>query len=347
MRKKQISWWLIGACFVLPLYVAAQNGVQKKHLSFYDTFFGNEEDFQVCYPKDHRNFFYSIIAASVAALFLLALIVYYKTRHNRQLRTKNDTIQQKNQEMLDSITYARRIQNALLPDQALLEGLAVRCKVIYRPRDIVSGDFYWVYEDDANMYFAVIDCTGHGVPGAFLSLLAHNAINKAVIEIGITDPSHILHTMNDYVKTVLKQSSSQELKDGMEIGICVVSKSDAKVNYAGANIKLYYHAGGELHEVKAAKCSVGSVQEHVVQIPVSHLLSPGKGSRLFMHSDGIVDQFGGASVKKFSTKKLKDLLCDTMPLSITEQAKAIEKNFDAWKGPQEQTDDVLLLLVEL
>lgn len=341
--------FLAVACLLPGLALAAQEpqGVQKKHLSWYDTFFGNEQDYQVCYPKDHRSVFVTIIVLSVLAVIMLGLIIYYKTKNNKLLKVTNDTIQQKNQEVRDSILYARRIQHALLPDAELLDKLDVSCRVIYHPRDIVSGDFYWAYEDERNMYFAVIDCTGHGVPGAFLSLLAHNAINKAVIEMGIEVADEVLHTMNRYVKDVLKQQSSQELKDGMEVGLCIVNKQSRRVSYAGAGINLHYASGQDLCEVKAAKCSVGSVEQHVKQIPETHSLNLPKGTRLYMHSDGIVDQFGGEKIKKFSTKRLKELIASTLPMGLAEQAQSIEQAFVKWKGGQEQTDDVLFLTIEL
>lgn len=331
------------------LRLAAQEskGVQKKHLTWYDTFFGNEQDYQVCYPKDHRSVFVIIILLSVTAVVMLGLIIYYKTKNNRLLSITNDAIQQKNQEMRDSISYAKRIQNALLPDPELLKGLAVGCRVVYHPRDIVSGDFYWIYEDERNMYFAVIDCTGHGVPGAFLSLLAHNAISKAVIEMGIDTADEVLHTMNRYVKEVLKQQSMQELKDGMEVGLCIVSRQNRKVTYAGAGINLYYTSEQELREVKAAKCSVGSVEHHVKQIPKTHSLELPKGTRLYMSSDGLPDQFGGEKIKKFSTKRLKELIVNTLSMGLAEQAQSIEQAFVKWRGDQEQTDDVLFLTIEL
>lgn len=344
---RKTSFAVLSLLAGLTLAAQEPQGVQKKHLTWYDTFFGNEQDYQVCYPKDHRSVFVTIIVLSVLAVVMLGLIIYYKTKNNKLLKVTNDAIQQKNQEVHDSIVYARRIQHALLPDAELLDKLSVGCRVIYHPRDIVSGDFYWVYEDERHMYFAVIDCTGHGVPGAFLSLLAHNAINKAVIEMGINVADEVLHTMNRYVKEVLKQQSSQELKDGMEVGLCIVNKQSRQVTYAGANINLYYSSGQELRDVKAAKCSVGSVENHVRQIPETHSLELPEGTRLYMHSDGIVDQFGGENVKKFSTKRLKELIVNTLPLGLAEQARSIEQTFVSWKGGQEQTDDVLFLTIEL
>ncbi|MBS1636068.1 MAG: SpoIIE family protein phosphatase [Bacteroidetes bacterium] len=347
INPKNIRWLFILSAIALSGFVVAQSGELKQHLTFYDTFFGNEQDYQVCYPKDHKNFFYSIILSSATALFLLGFIIYYKSKNNKLLQSKNDVIQQKNQELLDSITYARRIQQALLPEPSVMTHLGVNCQVLYKPRDIVSGDFYWVYEDTEHIYAAVIDCTGHGVPGAFLSLLAHNAINKAVIELEIKTPAEVLHSMNDYVKAVLKQSQGQELKDGMEVGLCIIHKQTHRVEYAGAGIKLYYLSGQHFQEIKAAKCSVGSVQPHVVQIPENVMLQLAKGARLYMHSDGIVDQFGGENAKKFSTRQLKQFITDTGALSLEQQMARLEETFDLWKGPLEQTDDVLFLSIEL
>jgi serine phosphatase RsbU (regulator of sigma subunit) len=321
------------------------SGTFKQKLSFSDTFFGNEDTYQVCYPKEHRMFFVGIFVVSTIAIILFCIIVYQKSKHNRSLKHINKLISEKNTEILDSIHYAKRIQQSILPTANYLNSISNSIGVLYKPRDIVSGDLYWIHKCSNGIYMAVIDCTGHGVPGAFLSLLAHNAIEQAVREKNLTSPTQILDSMNDFIKAVLNQNNSEEIKDGMEVGLCLVNGN--KVTYAGANIKLKYTSNNSLHEIKASKCSVGSVQTNVTEAPVEHLLELKKGDRLFMHSDGIVDQFGGEHSKKFTSKNVNKVIEDSMGLTIAEQRNKLESAFVNWKGKNEQTDDVLLVMYEI
>lgn len=320
-------------------------GTFKKHLTFSDTFFGSEETYQVCYPKEHRTFFLGIFVASAAAISMFVVVLYIKSKHNKTLTGINKEINEKNKEILDSIRYAKRIQESILPTKTHLSSVSNNIAVIYKPRDIVSGDLYWINKCKEGIYLAVIDCTGHGVPGAFLSLLAHNAIEQAIMEKGLTSPKKILDSMNSFIKGVLNQNNSDELSDGMEVGLCLVNET--KVIYAGANIKLKYVSNGILNEVKGAKCTVGSVQQSETELPKDHELILKKGDRLFMHSDGIVDQFGGPAMKKFTSKSVNKLLEDTSKDGLTVQHEKIKNAFENWKGKAEQTDDVLLLMYEI
>lgn len=321
------------------------HGNFKKHLTFSDTFFGNEENYQVCYPKEHRTFFFSIFAASAAAITCFVIILVLKSKHNRVLTAINKEVNEKNTEILDSIHYAKRIQESILPTSNYLNSISHSIRVLYKPRDIVSGDLYWIHKCNNGIYIAVIDCTGHGVPGAFLSLLAHNAIEQAVREKNLTSPTQILESMNAFIKGVLNQNNSEEIKDGMEVGLCLVSGN--KVTYAGANIKLKYSSNNVLHEIKASKCSVGSVQPSVTEAPVEHVLELKNGDRIFMHSDGIVDQFGGEYNKKFTSKNINKAIESSLHLSLAEQRDHLESVFMNWKGSNEQTDDVLLVSYEI
>lgn len=321
------------------------NGNYKKHLTFSDTFFGNEEDYQVCYPKEHRTFFYGIFFASATAITLFIVVLYIKSKHNKTLTWANKEISEKNKEILDSIRYAKRIQESILPTASHISNISDNIAVMYKPRDIVSGDLYWIHKCKEGIYLAVIDCTGHGVPGAFLSLLAHNAIEQAIMEKGLTSPTKILDSMNSFIKGVLNQNNSDEISDGMEVGLCLVN--DNKIIYAGANIKLKYFSNGALNELKGAKCTVGSVQQGVIELPKDHELILKKGDRLFMHSDGIVDQFGGPALKKFTSKSVNKLLEETSSSRLSTQYEKVKEVFENWKGNVEQTDDVLLLMYEV
>lgn len=320
-------------------------GNYKKHLDFSDTFFGNEEDYQVCYPKEHRTFFYAIFFASGTAITLFIIVLYIKSKHNKTLRWANKEINEKNKEILDSIHYAKRIQESILPTASQIQDISKNIAVLYKPRDIVSGDLYWIHKCTEGIYMAVIDCTGHGVPGAFLSMLAHNAIEQAIMEKGLTSPTKILDSMNSFIKSTLNQNNNDEIKDGMEVGLCLVNSN--KVIYAGANIKLKYFSDGALKEIKGAKCSVGSVQQNVIELPHDHELTLKKGDRIYMHSDGIVDQFGGSSQKKFTSKNTNKLLEETSKINLNKQYETITNTFVNWKGSNEQTDDVLLLMYEI
>lgn len=326
-------------------FAQEHTGEYKKKLTFSDTFFGNEETYQVCYPKEHRTFFYGIFFASATAITLFIVILYIKSKHNKALSGINKEINEKNKEILDSIRYAKRIQESILPTASHISSVSENIAVMYKPRDIVSGDLYWIHKCKQGIYLAVIDCTGHGVPGAFLSLLAHNAIEQAVIEKGLISPKEILDSMNSFIKGVLNKKSAEEISDGMEVGLCLVNGTN--VIYAGANIKLKYFSNGVLNELKGAKCTVGSVQQSEVELPKDHELNLKKGDRLFMHSDGIVDQFGGPALKKFTSKSVNKLLEETSNSKLSAQIEKVKEVFENWKGKVEQTDDVLLLMYEV
>jgi serine phosphatase RsbU (regulator of sigma subunit) len=340
---KKIIYILV--LFCLSGIAQVPEGKYKKHLTFADTFFGSEDTYQVCYPKEHRMFFGGIFLASGVATILFVIILFLKSKHNKTLKAINKEINEKNKEILDSIHYAKRIQESILPNQSYIDSITNSFQVLYKPRDIVSGDLYWVHKNENGIYIAVIDCTGHGVPGAFLSLLAHNAIEQAVIEKKLVGPSEILASMNSFIKSVLNQNNSVEIKDGMEVGLCLICKNI--VTYAGANIKLKYSSNGSLHEVKASKCSVGTVQPSVTEHPVEHVLELKKGERIFMHSDGIVDQFGGEHSKKITSKRINMAIEESLSLSLSQQKNKIDSVFVDWKNNNEQTDDVLIVMYEI
>ncbi len=314
-----------------------------EHLSFKDTFFGSENNFQVCYPKDHRNFFYAIflLILLVAVLAIFTFINARKT--NKLLESKNKIIEEKNKDLVDSIKYSLQIQKSILPKASTVNNSFENIFVFYCPKDIVSGDFYWIHHDERYAYVAVVDCTGHGVPGAFLSLIGNNAINKAVKEDGEAEPGAILDKMNYYVKETLNQHGDGELKDGMEVALCRLDKQTNTLLFAGANLSLIYFNNGELHTVKGTKCSVGSVQTHVKNAPETHIVQLEKGDSFYLFSDGIIDQFGGKEGKKFKISGLKNLLTAIHQKEITTQQKEVVHTFETWKNNQEQLDDVCVI----
>ena len=336
---------LISLFFLLlfsQFHVYAFEGTYKKKLTPHDVFFGKEDVYQVCYPKSHRTYFLSIIALLISNISLLGFILINSKRKNKLLNIKAEIIETQNKELLDSIVHAQRLQNALLPSINNKD-----TKVFYQPKNIVSGDFYWQYVSGNYSFFSVIDCTGHGVPGAFLSMLAHTAINASIIEQKLKDPTTILDTMNVYVKSALHQFENGNVQDGMEVGICVLNTVTKELQYAGAGINLLFLNDNKLNEIRAAKCTVGSVQSHINQKPKIHSVQLKKGDRIFMHSDGIVDQFGHLNNKKFTLKRLKQLIENTAVFNFEEQQNNIEQQIIIWKGSNEQTDDMLIMSVEV
>lgn len=315
----------------------------KQHLTFTDTFFGNEEDYQVCYPKDHRNFFYSIIGFAVLSSIMGVFIVRIKTKTNKILKEKNAVIEEKNNDMVSSITYARRIQNSILPPKALMNELSGNLFVFYKPKDIVSGDFYWTYKAEDYLYLAVIDCTGHGVPGAFLSLVGKYSLDKSVKDDKRNNPTDIVDKMNTYVKTTLQQEKDNDLRDGMEVAFCKLNLKTNELQYAGANLSLMVIKNNELLEFKANKCTVGSVQEHVTEAPKTHSIQLSPGDSFYMFSDGFADQIGGANNKKYKSVNLKKFIETSSQQEPQQQCKTISAELERWKGKNEQVDDVCVM----
>ena len=314
-----------------------------QHLTLADTFFGNEDMYQVCYPKDHRSMFYFIIIFSITSIVLGALVIYVKHNANKKLQEKNTIIAQQNKDLLDSINYAQHIQNAMLPDVKTHEELLKNGFVFYKPKNIVSGDFYWIHKCHNLLFVAVIDCTGHGVPGALLTMLGYNAINKAVTEKELTDPTHILDSMNSDVKQALKQTQYQSVQDSMEVGIVCIDEQQKSIKYSGANMSLTLVHNGNLQVINSGKCSVGSVQSQVIELPKTHTINLKSGDAFYLYSDGYADQFGGPKGKKFKYKQLEELLLANYTKSTQEQEALLNDAFIDWKGNLEQVDDVTVL----
>ncbi|MDP2385291.1 MAG: SpoIIE family protein phosphatase [Bacteroidota bacterium] len=337
------SGFLIFIFFVFFFKTSFADDHLKKHIGFSETFFGNEEDYQVCYPKDHKNFFYSIFGFGILATVLGAMIFVVKSRANKQLKAKNLIIEEKNHDLIASITYAKRIQNSILPPKEIISALEKNLFVYYQPRDIVSGDFYWIHQTENILYAAVVDCTGHGVPGAFLSLIGHQAINRAVNEDKLTSPTDILDRMNSYVKTSLQQEKESALKDGMEVALFKLNTTNNTLEFAGANLSLVLIQNNAVNVLKGNKCTVGSIQEHVTHAPITQSVQLSAGDAFYVFSDGFADQMGGKDGKKYKSVKLKETLLRIVNNSPQQQCKELNEEFISWKSNLEQVDDVCLM----
>jgi serine phosphatase RsbU (regulator of sigma subunit) len=257
----------------------------------------------------------------------------------QEIREKNDVLSSQNEEILNSIVYAKRLQTATLPSDKIMIQLFEDSSIMYRPKDIVSGDFYWMEEVDGQVFFAVADCTGHGVPGAMLSVFGNNALNRCINEYKLKDPGRILDTLTELVEVSLTKNNT-EVSDGMDICLCVWDKK-SKLTYAGAYNPLYLIRNGELIETKADKQPIG---QYIKRIPYStHEFELQKGDSIYLFSDGYADQFGGPKGKKLKYGVFKKYLLELNELPSREMMKELERRFDIWKEGVDQIDDVCLM----
>ncbi len=289
-------------------------------------------------------------AAILTLIILFSVLLYKRYRRERLLSETIDLqrkmVQEKNEEILDSITYAQRIQRAILPDFQVLKKNLPQHFIYYLPKDIVAGDFYWLQEQDDWKFFAVADCTGHGVPGALMSVLCSNKLNLAVNAFKLNDPGEILNKTRELIIAELS-NTDEEVKDGMDISLIAMNAVTNELKWAGANNNcwLISPVDGQLTEFKANKQPIGT---HFTYEPfTTHIIPWKKGDLLYMYTDGFADQFGGQSGKKFKTKQFKDLLLANCQLPLDEQQKSIVNAFDSWKGTLEQVDDVTVVGIQL
>lgn len=259
-----------------------------------------------------------------------------------KLKKAQDEITLKNKLLTSSIRYARRIQNAILPTHELLAELLPDHFVLYLPRDIVSGDFYWIKKYDNSLLLAVADCTGHGVPGAFMSLLGYTGLNQAVNEYDLTKPNDILSNVHQFLKYALhKTTRVNSVFDGMDITLCKLDLNNQVMECCGANNPIYLVRKGKLIIISAEKVTIGDIKNDLLEI-TNHEIKLKKGDNIYMHTDGFTDQFGGESDKKFSRRRLLDLFIRISSYTCSEQFIILEKTFMDWKNEQEQIDDVTI-----
>ena len=315
----------------------------EHHHTPWEVLSGSGEDTLVCYKQAHRNMYFVVTGLIIIIALIAIKLLRTNRKNNKILKSQNEIIEEKNKSITDSINYAKRLQNAILPPKDLVNSILPEHFIIYQPKDIVSGDFYWVSHHDSKIMVAAIDCTGHGVPGALLSIVGHNAINQTVNEMGILHPSKVLDSMNTIIKKVLHQDRGSDIRDGMDMALCTFDKNTHTLEYAGANNPVFILSDGKLTTIKGSKLTVGSLEENKVEPPTNHTVQLKKGDCFYIFSDGFVDQFGGADNKKFKTSKFQDLLIGINKQSMAEQEKSICKAFMDWKGKNEQVDDVLII----
>jgi serine phosphatase RsbU (regulator of sigma subunit) len=292
-----------------------------------------------------------IIFASATALLLLTGLVYFiwknyqnKKKANILLKAQRDQIAYQKKHITDSINYAKKIQTAILPSMELFSEKLDHF-VLFKPRDIVSGDFYWVEEVDNHWVIIAADCTGHGVPGAFMSMLGVSMLNEIVRVKKIIQPDQILNLLREKIIIALRQKKESSIMDGMDMAVCTLDMEKGSLLYSGAMNPLYHISGGVLNQVKADNMPV-AIHESMPQFTLHEVrLKP--GDTFYTFSDGFVDQFGGPLQKKYMAKNFRQFLLSIQDQSMIDQGKLLSLEFENYKKDLEQVDDVLVIGVRM
>lgn len=294
-----------------------------------------------------------IIIAIAICLGLVALFLFFVFNRLKITRKQKKVIElahieleEKNQEITSSINYARRIQKAILPPAKIVKEYFRESFIIYQPKDIVAGDFYWMEQRKNTTLFAAADCTGHGVPGAMVSVICNNGLNRSVREYNLIDPGEILNRTREIVIQEFEKSE-EEVKDGMDIALCSLeNKNDEwELKYAGANNPLWVIRKNDLIEIKANKQPIGKFDNPLPY--TTHKMKLEKDDSIYIFSDGFVDQFGGPKGKKFKARAFKELLLQISDKPSAKQKEIIEDRFIEWKGSLEQIDDICIIGIKI
>ncbi|MCW3104387.1 MAG: yrrB 5 [Bacteroidetes bacterium] len=316
--------------------------------------------------KSRSTFIRNSLIGGCAFVLLIALLLYnrnqVKQKANLALEAKNQNIFEqkeqielqnvelgiKNKEITDSIKYAKRLQEAILPPQTLVKRLLPDSFVLYKPKDIVSGDFYYVEEWGDKTFIAAVDCTGHGVPGAFMSIVGYNLLNQALNVYGLAKPFLILNDLNKNISKMLHQSAEDSsVKDGMDICLISIDQKKRLLEYAGAFNPLWIVRDKTLIELKADKFPVGAFLGEDMKSFTHNEFQLQAGDMLYLFTDGYADQFGGHAGKKFKYKQLQSMLVENSVRPVNEQHELFDKTFEDWKGSLEQIDDILLIGIKI
>ena len=316
----------------------------------------SKKDLKIKQAESERR---QILIVGLAGVgLLLLLLVFYVRKANRNITKANKLIEDQNGELkhqkrmmedtnhaiISSIRYAQNLQNAILPPNETIAEFFPRHFTIYLPKDIVAGDFYWVESMNNRVFFAVADCTGHGVPGAMVSVVCHNALNQALRNDGIMQPGALLDKARELVVKTFEKNSVN-IKDGMDIALCSFDLETLELHFSGANNSLLIARGNKLIKLNANRQAIGFTESPV---PFdTHAFQLKSSDRIYAFSDGFADQFGGDNDKKYKSKRMEDFIVSLQHLSMDDQKDALMREFENWKGNNEQTDDVSILGIEV
>ena len=266
---------------------------------------------------------------------------------------QKEIVEKQKEKIVDSINYAQRIQQSILMEESEIQTYLPECFIYFQPKDIVSGDFYWCSKLGDKIILAAVDCTGHGVPGAFMSMIGNTLLNQIVNEKHITKPSEILHYLNLGVYEALHQKKDGALSDdGMDIALCCIDYKNNEVQYAGQN-PLYILSEGKIEVIKGDMYGIGGggmiakLHDPLKKAFANHVVPIKKGMSIYLYTDGYMDQFGGGDRKKFGAQRFKELLLNNGHLSMPKQKELIASAHEEWKGKTVQIDDVLVIGVRV
>jgi ligand-binding sensor domain-containing protein/serine phosphatase RsbU (regulator of sigma subunit) len=265
-----------------------------------------------------------------------------------QIMLQKEELTLKNKSITDSINYAKRIQTAMLPPYRLFKSVFPSSFVLYMPKDIVSGDFYWINKLGDKIFVAAVDCTGHGVPGAFMSIIGFELFRKITNIEGLSRPSDILNRLNEDFHVIFKDVDNVVLRDGMDVAFCSIDKKNMILEFAGAFNPLYLIRDNKITEVKGDRFAIGLDETNFKdQTFKNHLIPIQQGDIIYIFSDGFADQFGGPDGKKYKYRRFRHLLLNLHRLPMDKQHEILENNVMEWRGQQEQVDDILVIGIKI
>lgn len=294
----------------------------------------------------------NLLISAIISVLLLISFLYFFFKHSREKKKNHLLLKDKTKKITDSINYAKYIQQSILPQESEIHKLFPRSFIYYKPRDIVSGDFYWVSELDDKIIIAAVDCTGHGVPGAFMSLIGNTLLNEIVNEKHVLHPSSILKLLHTGILKSLHQNAGEvNCQDGMEMSLCVIDYQKKIIEFAGAMNPIYIVKDNTITVMKPDVLAIGGVSSIARKDAktefTTHQIQMEDNMLLYLFTDGYMDQFGGPQNKKFNTTQFKKLLLEIETLDMDKQKQAIEQAMNKWKGNSRQIDDMLVIGLRL
>jgi serine phosphatase RsbU (regulator of sigma subunit)/HAMP domain-containing protein len=270
-------------------------------------------------------------------------------RQKQEIEVKNKELEILYKHVTDSIHYAKRIQDSILPPEGFMHRLMPESFVLFKPKDIVSGDFYWISEKNGQVIFSAVDCTGHGVPGAFMSLVGYNLLKEIIDSMDVINPGKILDLLSAGIRNTLHQFDKASAKDGMDIALCVLDTKKMELQYAGAFNPLYLIRNNNLQEIKADKVFIGYSysEDHQQYTYTNHSIKLQKGDCIYITSDGYPDQFGGPRGRKFMVSNFRHLLLEAHNKPFSMQKGILDTRFEEWRGSLDQVDDICVMGVKV
>ncbi len=304
------------------------------------------------YSLQKRNLIIYYLFGGFVFILIVSLLIFKlflsKKKMNKKLLIQKNKISEQNFRINQSIKYGRKIQNAILPSQKLFNQIFKDYFVYYKPRDVVSGDFYWIHKNENEIWIAVVDCTGHGVPGAFMSMIANTLLNKIVRNKSVNKPSELLQELNAEVKLALSQNTDEEASDdGMDMSIIKIDISTKKATIAMANQTSFVITDKKLIKIEGDIFSIGGLFSNIDDVKFTDHDITLENSLIYMFSDGFQDQFGGEEGKKYSIERIEQKIEQFKHLALVEQKNIVNSEFIDWKADNEQIDDVLIIGIDL